>query len=123
MSAVTVRYFVDDVDASVGFYCERLGFDVVLPRASGFAGLARGDLRLLLHEPGAGGAGRAGGTPQPGGWNRFQIEVEDLHSTVDRLTDLGVRFRGPIVEGPAGRQVLAEDPSGNPVELFEARRT
>jgi catechol 2,3-dioxygenase-like lactoylglutathione lyase family enzyme len=119
VSPVTVRYFVDDIDTSLEFYCERLGFQVALPRAGGFAGLALGDLRLLLHEPGAGGAGRAGGTPEPGGWNRFQIAVDDLHSTVDRLSAEGVRFRGAIVAGPAGHQILVEDPSGNPVELFQ----
>jgi catechol 2,3-dioxygenase-like lactoylglutathione lyase family enzyme len=119
MAPVTVRYFVDDIDAAVEFYRERLGFEVVLPRAPGFAGLGRGDLRLLLHEPGAGGAGRAGGIPRPGGWNRFQIEVDDLRATVDQMR--GVRLRGTIVEGPAGHQILIEDPSGNPVELFEAK--
>ena len=121
MSAVTVRYFVEDVDASVEFYCKQLGFRVVLPRAPGFAGLARGELQLLLHEPGAGGAGRAGGTPQPGGWNRFQVAVDNLAATVERLSAEGVRFRGTVVEGPAGHQILVEDPSGNPVELFQAK--
>ena len=121
MAQVTVRYFVEDVAAAVAFYCDRLGFRVDLPRAPGFAGLARGDLRLLLHEPGAGGAGIAGGTPAPGGWNRFQIAVADIGSTVEKLRSEGVQFRGEIVEGPAGHQVLAEDPSGNPVEIFQPR--
>jgi len=121
VAQVTVRYFVEDVEAAVEFYCDRLGFCVDLPRAPGFAGLARDDLRLLLHEPGVGGAGIAGGTPAPGGWNRFQIAVADIGSTVERLRSEGVRFRGEIVDGPAGRQVLVEDPSGNPVEIFQPR--
>jgi catechol 2,3-dioxygenase-like lactoylglutathione lyase family enzyme len=118
---VTVRYFVNDVDAAVAFYCKRLGFHVDLPAAPGFSGLAMNDLRLLLHKPGVGGAGIAGGSPSPGGWNRFQIPVQDLDGVVERLTLEGVKFRGRIVEGPAGRQILLEDPSGNPIELFELR--
>jgi len=121
VAQVTVRYFVDDVEAAVEFYCDRLGFHIDLPGAPGFAGLARDDLRLLLHEPGVGGAGVAGGTPVPGGWNRFQIAVADIGSTVEKLTSEGVRFRGEIVDGPAGRQILVEDPSGNPVEIFQPR--
>ena len=77
-------------------------------------------MRLLLNAPGAGGAGVAGGTPQPGGWNRFQLEVDDLAATTERLRSRGVSFRGDIVQGRGGSQVLAEDPSGNPIELFEA---
>jgi AcrR family transcriptional regulator/catechol 2,3-dioxygenase-like lactoylglutathione lyase family enzyme len=121
VAQVTVRYFVEDVEAAAAFYCDRLGFRVDLPRAPGFAGLARGELRLLLHEPGAGGAGIAGGTPAPGGWNRFQIAVADIGSTVSKLRSQGVRFRGGIIEGPAGHQILVEDPSGNPVEIFQPR--
>jgi catechol 2,3-dioxygenase-like lactoylglutathione lyase family enzyme len=121
VAQVTVRYFVENVEAAVEFYCDRLGFRVDLPRASGFAGLARDDLRLLLHEPGVGGAGIAGGTPAPGGWNRFQIAVADIGSTVEKLTSEGVQFRGEMVDGPAGRQILVEDPSGNPVEIFQPR--
>jgi catechol 2,3-dioxygenase-like lactoylglutathione lyase family enzyme len=117
----TVRYFVNDVGAAVEFYCARLGFQVDLPSAPGFAGLAKGDLRLLLHEPGVGGAGKAGGLPTPGGWNRFQIVVDDLDATVENLRAEDASFRGEIVDGPAGRQVLLEDPSGNPVELFQPR--
>jgi catechol 2,3-dioxygenase-like lactoylglutathione lyase family enzyme len=117
----TVRYFVNDVGAAVDFYCARLGFQVDLPSAPGFAGLAKDDLRLLLHEPGVGGAGKAGGVPAPGGWNRFQIVVGDLDATVASLKAEGAIFRGEIVDGPAGRQVLLEDPSGNPVELFQPR--
>src|SRR5215813_2185025 len=121
MAPTTVRYFVENVDAAVEFYCEQLGFRVELPRAPGFAGLARGDLRLLLHEPGAGGAGKAGGTPKPGGWNRFQLAVDNLAETVGQLSAQGVRFRGDIVEGPGGHQIIVEDPSGNPVEIFQPR--
>ena len=121
MAQITVRYFVEDVEAAVEFYRDRLGFHVDLPGAPGFAGLARDDLRLLLHEPGAGGAGIAGGRPAPGGWNRFQIAVADIGSTVGKLRSQGVKFRGGIVDGPAGRQILVEDPSGNPVEIFQPR--
>jgi catechol 2,3-dioxygenase-like lactoylglutathione lyase family enzyme len=119
--ATTVRYFVDDIDAAVEFYCGALDFHLDLPRAPGFAGLANADLRLLLHEPGAGGAGIAGGTPSPGGWNRFQIVVTNLDEAVQRLQSDAVHFRGDVVEGPGGRQILVEDPSGNPVEIFEPR--
>lgn len=122
MATVSVRYIVSDVDAAVAFYTQQLGFTVELRPAPGFALLARGDLRLLLNAPGAGGAGQeAGGrTPEPGGWNRFQLTVDDLASTVDRLRAAGTPIRGGIVEGRGGRQALAEDPSGNVVELFEA---
>jgi catechol 2,3-dioxygenase-like lactoylglutathione lyase family enzyme len=121
MTHTTVRYFVTDVDEAIAFYCNRLGFHVDLPPAPGFAGLAKDDLRLLLHEPGAGGAGKAGGAPQPGGWNRFQLVVADLDATVERLAGEGSTFRGEIVEGPGGRQILIEDPAGNPVELFQPK--
>ena len=119
MSPATVRYFVHSVDDAVEFYCDRLGFEVAVPRAPGFAGLTNGDLRLLLHEPGAGGAGIAGGSPSPGGWNRFQVAVNDLDGSVRRLAEEGVVFRGEVVSGPGGRQILVEDPSGNVVEIFE----
>jgi catechol 2,3-dioxygenase-like lactoylglutathione lyase family enzyme len=121
MTQTTVRYFVTDIDEAIDFYCNRLGFRVDLPRAPGFAGLANDDLRLLLHEPGAGGAGEAGGVPEPGGWNRFQLVVGDLEAAVERLAADGASFRGEIVEGPGGRQILIEDPAGNPVELFQPR--
>jgi len=121
MALTTVRYFVTNIDAAVDFYCEQLGFRVEIPRAPGFAGLARDDLRLLLHEPGAGGAGKAGGTPEPGGWNRFQLVVDDLPATMTQLSARGVQFRGEIVEGPGGHQIIVEDPSGNPVEIFQPR--
>jgi catechol 2,3-dioxygenase-like lactoylglutathione lyase family enzyme len=122
MSA-SVRYIVDDVDSAVAFYCDRLGFSVEMHPGPGFAALTNGDLRLLLNAPGAGGAGRAGARgaagPEPGGWSRFQLTVDDLTATVDRLRSEGARFRGDVVEGRGGRQALVEDPSGNPVELFE----
>jgi len=121
VTQTTVRYFVTDVDEAIDFYCNRLGFRVDLPRAPGFAGLAKDGLRLLLHEPGVGGAGKAGGVPAPGGWNRFQIVVNDLEGTVDGLAAHGASFRGEIVEGPGGHQILIEDPAGNPVELFQPR--
>jgi catechol 2,3-dioxygenase-like lactoylglutathione lyase family enzyme len=121
VTQTTVRYFVTDVDEAIDFYCNRLGFRVDIPPAPGFVGLAKNDLRLLLHEPGAGGGGKAGGVPEPGGWNRFQIVVPDLDATVERLAAQGARFRGEIVEGPGGRQILIEDPAGNPVELFQPR--
>jgi catechol 2,3-dioxygenase-like lactoylglutathione lyase family enzyme len=85
----------------------------------GFAALTNGDLKLFLNAPGAGGAGRAGGEPQPGGWNRFQLTVDDLQATVDRLRSEGAHFRGELVEGRGGSQILVEDPSGNPIELFQ----
>jgi catechol 2,3-dioxygenase-like lactoylglutathione lyase family enzyme len=122
MGAVSVRYIVSDVDAAIAFYTERLGFTVDLHPAPGFARLARGDLRLLLNRPGAGGAGQAAADarmPQPGGWNRIQLEVADLETLVKRLKDAGCRFRTDIVTGNGGKQALVEDPAGNAVELFE----
>lgn len=117
--AVSVRYIVTDVDAAIEFYRDLLGFEVGMRPAPGFARLSRGDLVLLLNAPGAGGAGRAGGDPQPGGWNRFQIETEDLDAFIADLQAAGVSFRGDLVEGRGGRQILVDDPSGNVVELFE----
>jgi catechol 2,3-dioxygenase-like lactoylglutathione lyase family enzyme len=119
---VSVRYIVDDVDAAIEFYRDRLGFHVDMHPAPGFARLSRDGLLLLLNAPGAGGAGRAGGVPQPGGWNRFRLTVDDLHAAVDDLEQAGVTFRGELVEGRGGNQILVEDPSGNPVELFEPAR-
>jgi catechol 2,3-dioxygenase-like lactoylglutathione lyase family enzyme len=124
MTAVSVRYIVDDVDEAVDFYANHLRFEVAMRPAPGFAMLRRGQLRLLLNSPGGGGgAGRDlsdGSRPEPGGWNRFQVEVEDLDATVMALQRNGVRFRGDIVDGRGGRQALVLDPSGNVVELFEA---
>jgi catechol 2,3-dioxygenase-like lactoylglutathione lyase family enzyme len=126
MGSVSVRYIVDDVDSAIRFYTERLGFAVTMHPGPGFALIARGDLRLLLNAPGGGGgAGQAmpdGRRPEPGGWNRIQIEVEDLAGTVAALKQDGVRFHNDIVTGNGGKQILLEDPSGNPIELFEPAR-
>lgn len=126
MATVSVRYIVNDVDEAIKFYTGRLGFTEVMHPAPAFAMLARGDLRLVLSAPGGGpGGGQAmpdGTVPAPGGWNRFALEVTDLAATVRSLRENGVRFRNEIVEGVGGRQILAEDPSGNPVELFEPTR-
>ena len=126
MATVSVRYIVDDVDAAIAFYCELLGFDEVMHPAPTFAMLARGDLRLVLSAPGGGPGGGAampdGTLPAPGGWNRFQLEVGDLESLVAQLRASGARFRNEIVTGVGGNQILVEDPSGNPVELFEPTR-
>ncbi|HEY2673915.1 MAG TPA: VOC family protein [Rugosimonospora sp.] len=123
MATVSVRYIVDDVDAAIGFYTSHLGFEVVMHPAPVFAMLARGDLRLVLSSPGGGPGGGAampdGSLPRPGGWNRFAIEVDDIDGITGRLRAAGVRFRNDIVDGVGGRQVLIEDPSGNPVELFQ----
>jgi catechol 2,3-dioxygenase-like lactoylglutathione lyase family enzyme len=123
MPAVSVRYIVDDVDAAIAFYCSQLGFEEVMHPAPTFAMLRRGPLRLVLSAPGGGpGGGSAlpdGTLPEPGGWNRFQLEVEDLDALAARLRDAGARLRSAIVEGVGGRQVIVDDPSGNPVELFE----
>jgi catechol 2,3-dioxygenase-like lactoylglutathione lyase family enzyme len=115
----SIRYIVTDVGEAIEFYRDRLDFKVEVDAAPGFAALSRDDMRLLLNAPGAGGAGRAGGDPKPGGWNRFQLVVDDLEETVERLRSQGVTFRGELVKGNAGHQILAEDPSGNPIELFQ----
>ena len=126
MATVSVRYIVDDVDAAIAFYCQNLGFTEVMHPAPAFAMLSRGDLRLVLSAPGGGpGGGQAmpdGTLPRPGGWNRFAIEVTDLAGSVERLRAAGVGFRSQIVTGVGGKQIIAEDPSGNPVELFEPSR-
>lgn len=116
-----IRYIVHDVEQAIRFYRDLLGFDVVMRPAPGFAALSLGDLRLYLNTPGAGGSGRAGGSPEPGGWNRFQMEVDDLERFVGVLREAGARFRGERVEGQGGAQILVEDPSGNVVELFEPK--
>ena len=122
---VSVRYIVNDVDASVTFYKEFLGFDVVMHPGPGFAMLSLGNLRLLLNKPGAGGAGQAmpdGTIPSPGGWNRIQMEIEDLEIMIKTLKTKGAKFRNELVIGNGGKQVLISDPSGNLVELFEPKR-
>lgn len=126
MATVQVRYIVHDVDAAIPFYTEQLGFKLDMHPAPPFAMLSRGDLRLVLSAPnpmGGGGQSMPDGTrPQPGGWNRFAIEVADLSAEVEKLKRAGVRFRNEIVTGVGGKQILAEDPSGNPIELFEPTR-
>lgn len=123
MAPVSVRYIVHDVEASIEFYTKHLGFDVEMHPAPGFAMLARGDLRLLLNAPdGPGGAAQPmpdGRRPEPGGWNRIQLQVDDLASEVETLRSAGVSFRNEIVVGRGGNQILLDDPSGNPIELFE----
>ena len=122
MNKVSVRYIVANVDAAIPFYTRLLGFQVDMHPAPGFASLSKGNLQLLLNQPGAGGAGQAmpdGQVPAPGGWNRIQIEVQDLSAMVEKLKSAGCRFRNEIVAGKGGKQILVDDPSGNPVELFE----
>jgi len=122
VATVSVRYIVDDVDAAITFYTEHLDFSLDLHPAPGFATLSRGNLRLLLNVRGAGGAGQAmpdGRQPAPGGWNRIQLEVTDLASKVESLRQAGARFRNDIVIGNGGKQILLDDPAGNPIELFE----
>jgi catechol 2,3-dioxygenase-like lactoylglutathione lyase family enzyme len=123
MATVSVRYIVNDVDEAIAFYCQHLGFHEDMHPAPTFAMLSRGDLRLVLSAPGGGpGGGQAmpdGTLPQPGGWNRFSIEVADLDALVANLRNVGAHFRNDIVTGVGGRQILLDDPSGNPVELFE----
>jgi len=120
---VNVRYIVDDVDAAIEFYTRHLDFEKVMHHAPTLAMLSRGALRLALSAPGgAGGGGQAmpdGTRPEPGGWNRFMVEVADLAETVEQLRAAGTHFRNDIVIGVGGKQILLDDPSGNPVELFE----
>ncbi|MFC5950969.1 VOC family protein [Pseudonocardia lutea] len=126
MATVSVRYIVRDVDAAIDFYTRHLGFTEVMHPAPTFAMLTRGDLRLALSAPGGPGGGGStaadGRVPEPGGWNRFALEVTDLPAVAERLRAAGVVFRGDLVEGVGGDQVVVEDPSGNPVELFAPKR-
>jgi catechol 2,3-dioxygenase-like lactoylglutathione lyase family enzyme len=129
MSTVSIRYIVDDVDAAIAFYCGYLGFHEQMHPDPAFAMLTRGDLRLVLgapvpaDHPGGGSRPMPDGTRQrPGGWNRFMLEVPDLAAAVDELRAGDVRFRNEIVTGVGVKQVMIEDPSGNPIELFEAIR-
>jgi catechol 2,3-dioxygenase-like lactoylglutathione lyase family enzyme len=126
MATVSVRYIVDDVDTAIAFYCEHLGFEEKMHPAPTFAMLTRGDLRLVLSAPsGAGGGGQAmpdGTIPEPGGWNRFMVEVDDLEASVARLQAAGAHFRNDIVTGVGGKQILIDDPSGNPIEVFQPTR-
>ena len=123
MTTVTVRYMVADVKASLAFYTDVLGFEMLSDRSPAFADVKRGDLRLLLAGPGS-SASRAmpdGRKPEPGGWNRILLEVTDINAEVARLRAKGARFRNEVITGPGGSQVLVEDPSGNVVELFQPR--
>lgn len=126
VATVGVRYIVNDVEAAIAFYCEQLGFQLQMHPAPAFAMLSRGDLRLVLSAPGGGpGGGQEmpdGQAQAPGGWNRFQLEVDDLEAVVQTLRDNGANFRNDIVVGVGGKQILLEDPSGNPIELFEPTR-
>src|SRR5512134_1508547 len=118
---VNVRYMVDDVDDAVAFYTNHFGFELLTSHAPAFADVVRGNLRLLLSGPKS-SAGRPmpdGRTPGPGGWNRIHFIVEDIAAEVERLQSVGLTFRNDIVSGPGGQQILLEDPSGNPIELFQ----
>jgi catechol 2,3-dioxygenase-like lactoylglutathione lyase family enzyme len=123
MATVSVRYIVNDVDEAIAFYCQHLGFREEMHPAPSFAMLSRGDLRLVLSAPGGGpGGGQAmpdGTMPEPGGWNRFSLEVSDLAAAVEALRKDGAHFRSDIIVGVGGKQILIDDPSGNPVELFQ----
>jgi catechol 2,3-dioxygenase-like lactoylglutathione lyase family enzyme len=121
---VNVRYLVDDVEAAVAWYTEHFGFSLISNQAPAFADVRRGSLRLLLSGPtsSAGRPMRDGEQPGPGGWNRIHLIVENLSAEVERLSGAGVRFRNDMVKGPGGSQILALDPSGNLVELFEPAR-
>jgi catechol 2,3-dioxygenase-like lactoylglutathione lyase family enzyme len=126
MSTVSVRYIVNDIEPAIAFYTTYLGFEIAMHPNDMFAMLARGDLRLVLVKPSGPGGAAGGGAPMPdgtmqapGGWNRFSVEVADLKATVDDLRKNDVRFRNDMVTGVGGKQIIVEDPSGNPVELFE----
>ena len=123
MATVSIRYIVNDIDTAIDFYTRHLGFSVQMHPNDMFAMLTRGDLRLVLSvagdAPGGGQAMPDGTRPEPGGWNRFSIEFSDLAAAVAQLRLDGVRFRNDLVTGVGGTQIIAEDPSGNPVELFE----
>ena len=120
-STVNVRYMVDDVEAAVAFYTEHFGFTVRSNAAPAFADIVRGQLRILLSGPKS-SAGRPmpdGRQPGPGGWNRIHFIVDDIEAEVARLRAAGVHFRNDIISGPGGKQVVLDDPSGNPIELFQ----
>jgi catechol 2,3-dioxygenase-like lactoylglutathione lyase family enzyme len=126
MATISVRYIVDDVDEAIAFYRDRLGFTEVMHPAPTFAMLNKDELRLAVSAPGGpGGGGQAmpdGTAPRPGGWNRFMLEVDDLEGMVEELRAAGASFRNDIVVGVGGDQILLEDPSGNPIELFQPKR-
>jgi catechol 2,3-dioxygenase-like lactoylglutathione lyase family enzyme len=123
MTTVNVRYIVDDVEAAIAFYIEHLGFTLIGKTLPAFADVKRGELRLLLSGPTSSG-GRPlpdGRRPAPGGWNRIHLIVEDLPREIARLRAAGVTFRSDVVTGPGGSQIVLDDPSGNPIELFQPR--
>ena len=122
-ATANVRYMVDDVEAAIAFYTTHLGFTLLTNQAPAFADVERGNLRLLLSGPKS-SAGRPmpdGRQPAPGGWNRIHLIVDDLPAEVERLRAAGLTFRNDVVKGPGGSQILLDDPSGNPVELFQPR--
>jgi predicted enzyme related to lactoylglutathione lyase len=125
MSPALFRYMVNDVDAAIGFYTDILGFAVEMHPGPGFAIISRGDVRLAMNAVGGpGGASQPmpdGRVPEPGGWNRVQLQVEDLDASVEQLRRRGASFRNDIVDGIGGRQILVDDPSGNCIELFEPK--
>ena len=118
----TIRYLVHDLDASIQFYTSHLGFHLVEKMGSAFALIARDDLNLWLSGPQTSAARPMpdGRKPEPGGWNRFVIEVQDIETLVTIMKSAGISFRNEIISGPGGKQILAEDPSGNPIEIFQA---
>lgn len=118
----SVRYIVTDVDRALGFYRDMLEFEIDMHNPGKFAALKRHDLTLYLSAPGAGSGGSAGGTPEPGGWNRFMLVTDDMDSLIARLDEAGARFKGGTSEAGAGRARLVEDPSGNLIELFEFKK-
>lgn len=124
MSRVSIRYMIDDVPAAIGFYTTHLGFALEIDASPAFAAVTRDGVRLLLS--GRASSGRQampdGREPVPGGWNRIQIQVDDVEAEAMRLRELGLKFRNEIVKGPGGSQILLDDPSGNPVELFQPRK-
>jgi catechol 2,3-dioxygenase-like lactoylglutathione lyase family enzyme len=118
---VSVRYMVDDVDQAIDFYTRHFGFELGHDASPAFAEVIRGRLRLLLAGPKS-SAGRPmpdGREPEPGGWNRIHFVVDDIAAEVERLRSAGLSFRNEIVKGPGGQQILLDDPSGNPIELFQ----
>src|ERR1700751_1071544 len=123
MPTVSVRYIVNDVDEAIAFYSQHLGFQEDMHPAPTFAMMSRGDLRLVLPAAGGGpGGGQAmpdGTLPEPGGWNRFQLEVDDIEALVSTLRERGARFRNEIVTGVGGKEIIVKAPAGNPSELFE----
>jgi catechol 2,3-dioxygenase-like lactoylglutathione lyase family enzyme len=124
-TTVSVRYIVDDVDSCVKFYTQVLGFEAVMHTPDAFAMLSKGNLHLVINKPGAGGAGKSmpdGTKPTPGGWNRFQLEVQNIEDVIKDLKGKNAKFRNELVTAPAGKQILLIDPSGNLIELFERKQ-